>query len=106
MVIEASENFFDYGFLSCRSLIIKLFPHLDLSKITMEAVLTAAVEVTFRTTSGVCITELLATPPTEVLLTEVLASLAKVPIVEVAPMEPTDKDLTPALSANILQTKA
>ena len=35
-VKEASDGAFNYGFLSCRSLIIKLFPNFDLSKVTME----------------------------------------------------------------------
>ena len=105
-VMEALKGAFDYGFLSYRSLIIELFPTLDLNKVNMKAALAAAVEVTSETTSRIRITELPATLFIKVPPIEVPASSTEVPIIEAARTESVDKDPTPALPANNSQAKA
>ena len=44
-LIESSEGAFDYNFLICRKLVMKLSFDLDLIKITIDAALTVATEV-------------------------------------------------------------
>ena len=95
-VMKASEGAFDYGFLSCRNLIIKLFPNLDLSKVTVEAALAVASEVSFGVTSGAPTMVPPATHPADVPPTDVPANPAQVLIIEVTMMELVDKNFAPA----------
>ena len=86
-VTEASKGAFNYGFLSYRSLIIKLFPNLDLSKVTINA----AIEVISDDTA----TQLPTTPSFEAPPVEILASLTEVIIVEALPKEKAIARLLP-----------
>ena len=102
-VMEASEGALDYGFLSCRSFIIKPFFDLDLSKTTMEAALTIAFEVTSGATFEVHTTVPPTAPFANVPPVEVPASSVKVSIVEVIPVELADKNPISAPLANVPQ---
>ena len=98
-VMKALEGAFNYDFLSCKRLIIKLFFDLDLSKVIMEAALTAAAEVTSETTFEVHTTVPPATP-TKVPLIEVPISPVEVSVVEVIPMKLFNEDSALTLPAN------